>query len=167
MMISPESYSDASLGICIRLAREFGKQGVFVSVNKPYSTVKEELERSATLDKIVFVDCASRLAGLSPAGEKLVLINNPADLVEISVAISNALERLGTEGFLVFDSPFSLLIYNPEESLTKFVHTLSLRLKSAKFTGIFLGVEQEAVRKMMKFLSMVVDRVTMIDDERR
>ena len=103
------------------------------------------------------MDCASRLAGASPSGEKLVLINNPANLTELTISIKKSVKILGEKCFLVFDSLTTLLIYSKVKLLTQFAHSLGLMLKANKVTSLFLAVEQETSKEMLSFLSTIAD----------
>jgi hypothetical protein len=166
-VIQPEVFSLLSLQIVIKMAKELDMEGIYVSANKPYSTVEEELKNSGVLDKIVFVDCASGLAGEHPIGDKVLLIENPADLTNLSIIVSNSIKMLSMRGFLLFDSLSTLLIYTPMETLTKFAHTLGLKLKSSKMTSLLLAVDQEAGKEVVNFLSTIADRILYltIDEE--
>src|SRR5512135_1772150 len=88
LVVPPESYSYISSEMPVELVNEWGMEGIFVSANKPYLTVENSFKQSGILDKITFVDCASRLAGEEPTGEKLILINNPADLPDLTKSIT-------------------------------------------------------------------------------
>ena len=157
LVIPPEFYVRISSELPVELVKEWGIEGVLVSANKPYLTVKESLLALGILDKLIFVDCASRLAGASPSGEKLVLINNPANLTELTISITKSVKILGEKCFLVFDSLTTLLIYSKVKLLTQFAHSLGLMLKANKVTSLFLAVEQETSKEMLSFLSTIAD----------
>lgn len=159
LVIPPETYGDISQKILTDLVKGWGMEGIYVSMNKPYSSMKESLENLAVLDKIIFVDGASSLAGESPVGSKLVLVDNPANLSELSHAIGESAKKLGARGFLVFDSLSTLLIYNSEETSTRFAHTLTVRMKLRGLTSLLLAVKQEVGREMVKIISPVADKL--------
>jgi hypothetical protein len=157
MVIPPESYVHISSEMPVEMVNEWGMEGVFVSANKPYLTIEESFRKSGILDKIIFVDCASRLAGDSPSGERVVLINNPADLTQLAISISKITERLGEKKFLIFDSLTTLLIYSKINVLTQFAHSLGLLMKTRRVTCFFLAVDQEATKELLRFLSSIAD----------
>jgi hypothetical protein len=157
LIIPPGSYVQISSEIPVEMVNEWGMEGVFVSANKPYLTIEESFRKFGILDKIIFVDCASRLAGDHPSGERLVLINNPADMTQLAISLAKSIERLGEKKFLVFDSLTTLLIYSKLDPLTQFAHSLGLIMKTKKVTCFFLAVDQEATKEMLKFLSSIAD----------
>ena len=63
LIIPPKSYVQISSEMTIEMVKDWAMEGVVVSANKPYLTVKDSFRDLGILDKIVFVDCASRLAG--------------------------------------------------------------------------------------------------------
>jgi hypothetical protein len=157
LVVPPESYVHISSEMPVEMVNEWGMEGIIVSANKPYLTVEESFRNSGILNKIIFVDCASRLAGCTPSGERVVLINNPADLTQLTISITRITEKLGENKFLIFDSLTTLLIYSPLNSLTQFAHSLGLILKTRRVTAFFLAVDQEATKEMLKFLSSIAD----------
>ncbi len=158
LVVPPESYAYISSEMPVELVNEWGMEGIFVSANKPYLTVENSFKQSGILDKITFVDCASRLAGEEPTGEKLILINNPADLPDLTKSITRITRDCLEKRFLVFDSLTTLLIYSEFGSLTQFAHTLGLIMKARKVTCLFLAVDQEATKEMLTFLSSIADK---------
>ena len=157
LVIQPESYVQISSEIPVEMVKEWDMEGIFVSANKPYSSIEESFRKFGILDKIIFVDCASKLAGDNPSGERLVLINNPADLTELAIHLLKSVERLGDKKFLVFDSLTTLLIYSKMGSVTQFAHSLGLMMKAKRVTCFFLAVNQEATKEMLSFLSTIAD----------
>ena len=70
-------------------------------------------------------------------------------------------KALGTgkfDGFL-FDSLFTLLIYNKSETVSKFVHSLVNKIKTAKATAIFTALEGDVEGSLLKEVGMFVDTV--------
>jgi hypothetical protein len=163
LVIQPESYVQISSEIPVEMVKEWGLEGVFVSANKPYSTIEESFRNFGILDKIIFVDCASSLAGDYPSGERIVLINNPADLTQLAISLTKSLERLGAKRFLVFDSLTTLLIYSKVGPLAQFAHSLGLMMKTRKVTCFFLAVDQEATKEMLGFLCTIADEYVHVD----
>lgn len=158
LIIQPESYVHISNEIPVELVKEWGMKGIIVSANKPFMTVKEQLQKLNILDSLKYLDCASTIAGANPHGENLVLINNPANLTELQICILKNIVNFSEREFLIFDSLTTLLIYNKEKDLTAFAHRLGLTLKSVRITTFFLMVEMETSKEMLKFLSTIADK---------
>jgi hypothetical protein len=159
LIIPSDLYVYISKEIPIELVKEWGMEGVIVSANKPYMVIKEHFEQNEILDRLIYLDCASKFIGENPKGENLVLLNNPSNLVELSIGITNCIRDFSKGKFLLFDSLTTLLIYNKSEDLTKFAHKLGIMLKSKKITTFFLMVDQETTKEMLKFLSTIADKI--------
>jgi|SRR5665647_96313 len=158
LVIPPEFYAHISSEMPLEMVNEWGMDGIFVSANKPYLTVKEEFKKSGILEKIIFIDCASRLAGENPTGKGLVVINNPSDFTHLTKSITNAIDRLSEKKFLVFDSLTTLMIYSESRHITRFAHTLGLIMKTRKVTSLFLAVDSEHTKEILIFLSSIADK---------
>ena len=158
LIIPPEFYVQISSEIPLEVVTDWDMVGMLVSANKPYLTVKDNLRFSGILDKLIFVDAASKFSGANPCGEKIVLIDNPANLTELTISIMKNIKNLGKKKFLIFDSLTTLLIYTRLEELTKFAHSLGLMMKTNKVTCLFLVVDQEATKEMLSFLSTIADK---------
>jgi KaiC/GvpD/RAD55 family RecA-like ATPase len=159
LVIPPEFYVYISTEIPVELVKEWGMEGIIVSANKPYMTMKEHLEQNGILNALTYLDCASKFAGANPQGENLVLLNNPANLIELDICIMKCFGNFSKRKFLLIDSLTTLLIYNKAEDLTRFAHRLGLMLKSNRITTFFLMVDQETTKEMLKFLSTIADKI--------
>lgn len=158
LVIPPEMYAHISSEMPQEMVNEWGMEGIFVSANKPYFTVEEAFKKFGILEKIIFVDCASRLAGENPSGKRLVVIDNPSDFTHLTESITQAVDGLGEKKFLVFDSLTTLLIYSESSHLTRFAHTLGLIMKTRKVTSLFLAVDSEYTKEILTFLASIADK---------
>ena len=159
LIIPSDLYVYISNEIQVELVKEWGMEGMVISANKPYLTMKEYLQKNNVLERLVYLDCASRFVGVNPQGENLVLLSSPSNLVELAIHIEKNTRDFSKENFLLFDSLTTLLIYNKTEDLTRFAHKLGLKMKSMNITTFFLIVDQETTRDMLKFLSTIADKI--------
>jgi hypothetical protein len=160
MLIVPSDlYVHISNEIPVELVNEWGMEGMLVSVNKPYMTMKEYFQEKGILNRLRYLDCTSKFIGANPQGENLILLNNPSNLVELSISIKKSLTSFPRNSFLLFDSLSTLLIYNKLADLTRFAHRLGLMLKCKGVTTFFLIVDQETTKEMLKFLSTIADKI--------
>ena len=159
LLIQPESYVHISNEIPVELVKEWGMKGIIVSANKPFMTVKEQLQKLNILSSLKYLDCASTIAGTNPQAENLFLINNPADLTSLGICIHKCVASTSEREFLVVDSLTTLLIYNKEKDLIAFAHQLGMTLKSIRITTFFLMVEMETTKEMLRFLSTITDKI--------
>ncbi len=108
-----------------------------------------------TDENIFFIDCYSSTLGMPvpDATKQLIYVPGPSALEDMSVAIKEVINRTaGRKLRVVFYSLSSLMLYNPKESLVKFLQVVGGRLKNAEATTLFL-VEEGVHDK--QFLGMV------------
>ncbi|RMD45411.1 hypothetical protein D6829_02430 [Candidatus Pacearchaeota archaeon] len=91
--------------------------GVYVSLNKTIEGLKAVFdEAGAKYEKIFFIDCVS-----SDNVDSEVLYVSPQNLDELLLSIEEFLEEIKGEKFLIIDALSTLLIYNSENEVARFV----------------------------------------------
>ncbi len=131
----------------IRIMKYFvdkGLPGVYVTVNKSANELNEELKfQKIPTDNIYFVDAVTQMVnGKEIESDKISYLDSPSDMIELSLEVGKALDKIGEKnGFVIVDSITTLLIYNKDVIIEKFLHTLSQKIKEQKLQGIFLAAE--------------------------
>jgi len=135
----------------------------FVSVNKTKEAIEKELqEKKIKTEKIYFIDCISKSISkgkLSWSDEKTSYIDNPNSLTQMSLAIFKLMEKTKIDYFLL-DSINTLLIYNNEKSILKFVHHTAGKLKANNTTGLFIYLKEGLNENLLKQFTQFVDKIT-------
>lgn len=72
---------------------------------------------------------------------KDLIVKNPLNLNEVSIAITKALDNLKRDYLIVFDSISGLLLYNPAPKVIHFLRNLVVRMDKENGSGIFTIVE--------------------------
>jgi KaiC/GvpD/RAD55 family RecA-like ATPase len=138
-----------------------GIQGIYVSINRSAGDVADTLKKEgADESKVIFIDAVSRMANEKEIGkENYIYVDSPKDLVEMSVSIEEAAEKIkGKEKFIIIDSITTLLIYNKPVSIEKFVHSISGKMHSWGTKGIFTAMESTK-KSQMNLLAQFFDQV--------
>ncbi len=73
--------------------------------------------------------------------EKDVIVSNPINLNEVSLAIGRVLDLVGGKYLLAFDSISGLLLYHATQRVVHFLRNLLVRVESDKAAGIFTLVK--------------------------
>ncbi len=73
--------------------------------------------------------------------EKDVIVSNPINLNEVSLAIGRVLDLVGERYLLAFDSISGLLLYHATQRVVHFLRNLLVRIESDKAAGIFTLVK--------------------------
>lgn len=136
----------------------------FVSVNKTKNALEKEFkEKKISTEKIFFVDCISKSISkgkIKWSSEKEYFVDNPNSLTQMSLAIFKIMEKNKID-FLILDSINTLLIYNDEKSVLKFIHHTTGKLKENNTKGVFIylkeGMKQETLKKFSQFTDKVIE----------
>jgi archaellum biogenesis ATPase FlaH len=94
-----------------------GIPGIYVSLNKTQKSTEEALKKvGIKTNKIFFIDCVT-----SEQRRDDVLHFHPTELEEMSYAIKDFMQEIKGKKFLIIDALSTLLIYNDENKVAKFV----------------------------------------------
>ena len=169
LIVPDEKYQETIKGVLKELTSA-KKTVCFVSVNKTKKAIEKELkDNGINLENIYFIDCVSKSISkgkISWSDEKTQYIDNPKALTQISLAIFQLFDKTKID-FLLLDSVNTLLIYNNENDVLKFVHHTTGKLKEAGKTGIFAYLKEGVNEKLMKKLSQFSDKIIEADPPKK
>ncbi len=159
LLITPnERYSEIIVDVAKQLASNY-KHICYVSLNKLYDPlVKGLAANKVDVDKFFFIDCISR--GVIKTPEKIKnceFLSGPQALTEIHISISKNLKAKKSEA-LLFDSLSTLLIYERETPVTRFVHGLIGALREVGSKSFLTVLEGDTKGELVKSLGMFTDR---------
>lgn len=75
--------------------------------------------------------------GMKKAGEKELVIANPMNLNEISLAVSKILQEIGKNYFLVFHSISGLAVYQPLSKVINLLRALFMKIENDNAKAVF------------------------------
>lgn len=137
----------------------------YITSNKPHIALTKTLnENGISPDNFFFVDLITKQAIRKPKPvNNCLFIDSPTSLLDISIAISEVIEKHKFANTL-FDSLSTLLIYLKPDTLTKFVHTLSAKFRMAGCRCIFTILKEDSNKPLIRDLTMFVDIVIKSDE---
>lgn len=147
--------------LLLRSLMEKDYRGVVLSITQPYEKIAEMVgEKSA--EKLFFIDCISKKGGLAQKGEGHLYIDNPANLTEIGIAITEGISALPEGKKLFFiDSISSLATYVSKNTFAKFSHFLASKMREHGTLGVFMsvkdGMDSEAEQSLSQFCDKVIN----------
>lgn len=132
-------------------------------INKA-STVGIDLKPSKNLK---FIDCyTSTLGSKQEAKPEHVAIAGPSALNDLSLAINEAIkESAGFKIRVVFHSLSSFVLYNPKDSLLKFLQVAGGRLKTADATIMMLVEDGMHDKQVLSAIDHSMDQRYIIHDK--
>src|SRR3989338_1306549 len=159
--VPASSYNKTNIEIIKNFISE-GIPGVYITLNKPYSTMLESFKKNKIDTRlIIFVDSVTKLASSNVKKDKNCLfIGSPERLSDISIAMDQAVRAIPTkEKFVFFDSLSTLLIYNKSDTVARFIHFLATKMRAWKVKGIIISLEKEKNKDLIDKLTQVCDLV--------
>jgi len=139
------------------------KKMCYVSLNKPFDTIEENLKaKKINTNNFIFVDAITKGAGKKEAAN-VVFVSSPRALTELNITIGKILE-VGKVKNLIFDSLSTLLIYEKPLVVVKFVHALIAKLRALNVTAVFIVLKDDVTPDLLKNLYMFADKVISIGE---
>lgn len=166
ILANADNYREANIKVLNYLTNEREFLGIHVTVNKPYQSIKQGLEKiGADLSNVFFIDAISHELGadMDEHNENAVFLESPHDLTNLSIVTSEVVESLPQgKKFILFDSLSALTIYHSLEAVTEFSHQLIGKMRNWNTAGILVSLEEEVDEELTAGLSEVCDDVIRI-----
>lgn len=157
-MIPNERYSKIIIDVAKQLAGSY-KHICYVSLNKLYDPLLKGLaDNKVDVGKFFFIDCISR--GVMKTPEKIKnceFLSSPQALTEMHISISKNLKAKKSEA-LLFDSLSTLLVYENEVLVTRFVHGLIGAVRGVGPKAFLTVLEGDTRGELVKSLGMFTDQ---------
>ncbi len=137
------------------------------------STPDEIIKKAATAGidlkkpNIKFIDCYSTTTGAQKSDtEQIKIVPGPRALNDLSLALNDAMnESKGKRMRVIFHTLSVFVLYNPRESIQKFIDVVGGRLKEASASTLYLVEEGVHDRQLMGILERVMDEKYVITEK--
>jgi len=140
---------------------------VYVTITRPYHTILNEFgDLIANNKNIRYVDCVSRIAGISKMDPNCIFIESPTMLEKLGLEINNLFREADEKSskYLIIDSLSTLMVYNDPEIVTKFFYYLINVTRAKDIHSVYLVIEEEEADKQIKKLINLTDKIEKIVD---
>lgn len=134
----------------------------YIALNKTHKSIHENLKRKGIDDsKFYFIDGISQTIHKNIHDEENVsYVDSPSALTDLSLHISDAIKKKKA-GIIIFDSLSTLLIYQPDKSVTRFVHSIINKVREYPDVKIIFTILKEDLNSQTaKDMGMLSDYVT-------
>ena len=158
LIIPNERYSEIIIDMAKQLARDY-KHTCYVSLNKLYDPLVKSLQaQKVDVGKFFFIDGISRGVARSPEKIKnCEFLPGPHALTEMNISISKNLKAKKSDA-LLFDSLSTLLIYERETFVIRFIHALIGAIRGIGPRAFLTVLEGDTKSELVKNLGMFTDR---------
>ncbi|MBI5224987.1 hypothetical protein HY989_03885 [Candidatus Micrarchaeota archaeon] len=168
MLVSDsEKYLNANQNALKLLMKQGNSEGIYVTFNRPYETLLASLAKEKIdVDRLYFLDLITQTTGKrGERTENCIFLPSPRNLTELSIALTQLVERMGdTAGdrFIFMDSLSTMLIYNSAGTVAQFTHFLVSKMRIWNVGMIMVSMEKESDQKLISDLSQFCDKVIRI-----
>lgn len=155
LVMSSVEYQEEATNIAKQLSEE---NVCYVTINKTYEALRELFEkRGVHLENIVFVDAITSTFKKPSKNEGVEFISSPHSLSELSVAIN----RFLITGFqyLIFDSITNLMVYEPRDTVIKFLQFLNNKIRSSEIKAVFYALDIKEYEDVIEECGMFIDKI--------
>ena len=141
---------------------------LFLTSDSSPATIKE---KASSIDLVLpeetnFIDCYSSTISSGAKDSAAINVSGPQALEDISFAISDVINKnAGKKMRVVVGSLSTLLLYNPKDSMLKFLQLISGRLRNAGATTLFLIEEGVHDKQLLSMVEHVMDEKYAIIDK--
>ena len=157
--VNAKKYQQINVDI-IKNLTDKGVPGVYVTLNKPFNTIKKFFEeKKVDLRLVLFIDVVTVVSkGEIKKTKACLFIGSPENLSDISIAIDQAVTAIPSKDkFLFFDSLNTLLVYNDVRVVAQFIHFLANKMRTWKIRGIIISLKKESDKELIDELSQICD----------
>jgi len=165
----PDDYADTIMAVLRNIVTPDTVE-VYVSANKPYFALKQEMETAKiSTQNMFFLDCASGLMGKEPQEiDNTYILSGPTNLTELSITLSSLLSSEKLKGkeagtVLFLDSVSTFLIYNDANVVARFLHTIAGRVRTHNIRGVFFSLHDDIQKGAIASTVQFHDKVLRID----
>ena len=160
VLTNAKKYNEANIALTEYMVNTKGIPGVYVTLNKPYRTMKKNLEGKVDLRMLIFIDAITKsTGGKITKDDECLYLDTMQNLTDLGVAIDQAIRAIpNEEKFLLFDSLSTLLIYSQVGSVAKFIHFLTGKIRALGVNGVLLSLVHGEDDELLSQLSMFCDQ---------
>lgn len=167
-LASSSDYNEANMELVKHLVNEKHEPGVYITLNRPYSTMEEiMIDHDIDPRMIIFIDAITIPSGGSVSNSPHCLyLTDLMNLTDMALIIDEAIAAIPNDKkFLFIDAMSTLLLYNNSGNVAKFIHFLSGKIRRWKLDGVFLSLESESDKEFISQLSLFCDKTIKLDSE--
>ena len=161
IITSGERYLEAEQALLRILINKRRMNGIYITFNRPYKSLRLELESlGINYSRLFFLDTVTEVTGVKEERDKnCYFVSSPKNLNELSILLEQALNKVPKENRFVFiDSISTMLIYNDDDAVIKFIHALTGKMRLYDLTGIIFFLEKRTYQEMIDKITQFCDR---------
>ena len=160
MAIVPfQHFNDVNLHLISFLLKKYGAQGSYITINRPYKSMVQLFKKeNMDVQNLFFIDCITKELKEREQAKNCYFVGSPSNLTEIAIALDPVFKE-GKHKFIFLDSLDTLTVYNPVESVIRFAHFLTSKVRLHDLSGVMLAVHENSDARLVSELAQFCDKV--------
>ncbi|MBS3113216.1 hypothetical protein J4418_03985 [Candidatus Woesearchaeota archaeon] len=162
VVLPTKNYEFINLELLRMLSAQKGVVGGYVSVNRPFNDLSLKLKSSnISLDNLFFIDCITKeVGGKSIDSPNCVYIDSPKSLTDIGIAMHQFIVHTKDyEKFLYVDSISTLGIHNDSNTMLRFIHFLTGKIRLWGIQGVMVALHEDSDQRLIAEISQFCDKM--------
>ena len=173
MLIGPTGIEKAVFTYHFATAADLKKENVFFICgdSSPAEIIKkaENFGIDMNRENIHFIDCYSSTLGgreKPESTEKITVLSSPGALNDLSLELSEAMKKsTGKRMKVVFQTLSTFVLYNPPNSIRKFLNVIEGRLKGTGATALYTVEEGVHDKQVLTLLERGMDEIFVLEEK--
>jgi KaiC/GvpD/RAD55 family RecA-like ATPase len=157
--VNADGFEEANMHFLKILIEDENLKGCYVTTNRTYEDLKGLLKSNAIDEKkLFFIDTVSKEIENPEKIENAVFLDAPNALTEVEEAVDEVMKK-EEHGFILIDSISSMLTYNDQKIVLKFIHILAEKMRKFKVKGIFITLDEDTESELIDEIGQYCDRI--------
>ncbi|MBW2990734.1 hypothetical protein KY348_03450 [Candidatus Woesearchaeota archaeon] len=158
LMVFPKAQYMNKLIEIIRAVDTVSNKICYVSLNKPYNSIIDNLKaNNISIEKYFFIDVLTSTVKTPEPVDNCEFVQSPSALTDISLAFTKAMQEKGCDNAL-FDAISTLMIYQDTGEIIKFTQNMMTKTRVANVKSVYIALKEDS-EELVKDLTMFVDGV--------
>lgn len=161
LLVKANNYMSSDLTALRTLANKKSKNGIYITVNKTYETMKSLLVKNKiNIKNLFFIDMISEeIHPEKEQKENCFFLKSPNSLTDLGIVLEEAVSAIPGNKYLLLDTLSTLLVYNHTTTVEKFVHFLTIKMRQWNLDGVIISLEKETDDSLRAQLAQFCDKV--------
>jgi KaiC/GvpD/RAD55 family RecA-like ATPase len=156
LVTSEKKYTETVENISHAVSKIYEKI-CFITLNKSHKSVAEAFrQKKIDVGNFFFIDAVTKEADQKSNG--VAYVSSLDQLTELEIEINKVLHKGKAECF-IFDSMSTMLIYDSEMNVIRFVHNIITLLRARNLAGVFITLKKDTKTNVIKDMNMFIDDV--------
>jgi len=173
MLIGPTGMEKSVFAYHFAASADPKKENVFFICgdSSPSEIIKKAADFNINMNKdnIHFIDCYSATLGGRrelESTEKIKMLSGPGALNDLSLELNEALKKsTGKNQRFIFQTLSTFVLYNPLDSIRKFMNVIEGRLKGAGATTLYTVEEGVHDKQVLTLLERGMDEIFVLEEK--